>query len=286
MHRKSPQVPEPEGESPLLSAFPVVLKNLIENPPQKLLETDGKDEDKEKNVDEAASSTTAASASLMPTIWDKTIPYDGETFHLEYMDLDEFLLENGIPDSSSQFELHEELQDGLLPVVELEEKALSPTLPSPVSRSVTYSEMDSDEADARKSERTTPNSVDSEADDILVNFEPDPSDLALSSVPGGELFNPRKHRFSDEELKPQPMIKKARKVYVPDEKKDDRYWARRKKNNVAAKRSRDARRLKENQITVRAAFLEKENSALRLEVVELRKEVARYKNIISKYRAL
>lgn len=37
------------------------------------------------------------SASLTPTIWNKTIPYDGETFHLEYMDLDEFLLENGIP---------------------------------------------------------------------------------------------------------------------------------------------------------------------------------------------
>ncbi|XP_016121365.1 thyrotroph embryonic factor-like, partial [Sinocyclocheilus grahami] len=37
------------------------------------------------------------SASLTPAIWDKTIPYDGETFHLEYMDLDEFLLENEIP---------------------------------------------------------------------------------------------------------------------------------------------------------------------------------------------
>lgn len=37
------------------------------------------------------------SASLTPAIWEKTIPYDGENFHLEYMDLDEFLLENGIP---------------------------------------------------------------------------------------------------------------------------------------------------------------------------------------------
>lgn len=36
---------------------------------------------------------------------------------------------------------------------------------------------------------------------------------------------------------------------------------------------------------MRAAFLEKENSALRLEVAELRKEVGRYKNIISKYEA-
>lgn len=41
--------------------------------------------------------SAGVSASLTPTIWNKTIPYDGETFHLEYMDLDEFLLENGIP---------------------------------------------------------------------------------------------------------------------------------------------------------------------------------------------
>lgn len=36
------------------------------------------------------------SAALTPAIWEKTIPYDGENFHLEYMDLEEFLMENGI----------------------------------------------------------------------------------------------------------------------------------------------------------------------------------------------
>ncbi|CAL8374573.1 unnamed protein product [Boreogadus saida] len=55
--------------------------------------------------------------------------------------------------------------------------------------------------------------------DVLVNFDPDPADLALSSVPGQEAFDPRRHRFSDEELKPQPMIKKARKMLVPNEQK-------------------------------------------------------------------
>lgn len=144
-----------------------------------------------------------------------------------------------------------------------------------------------------------------------INFQPDPTDLVLSSVPGGELFNPRKHRFSEEELKPQPMIKKAKKVFVPDEQKvarrsagregvlllhpspscsfafsqDDKYWSRRKKNNVAAKRSRDARRLKENQITVRASFLERENAALRQQVAELRKDCGRCKNILARYEA-
>lgn len=75
-------------------------------------------------------------------------------------------------------------------------------------------------------------------------------------------FDPRTRAFSDEELKPSPMIKKSRKQFVPDEMKDDKYWARRRKNNMAAKRSRDARRMKENQIALRAGFLEKEVRAI------------------------
>jgi len=55
--------------------------------------------------------------------------------------------------------------------------------------------------------------------EVDVNFEVDPTDLVLSSVPGGELFNPRKHKFSEDELKPQPMITKAKKVLVPEERK-------------------------------------------------------------------
>ena len=54
-------------------------------------------------------------------------------------------------------------------------------------------------------------------------------------------------------------------IFVPDNLKDDKYWSRRIKNNTAAKRSREARRVKENQITLRTSFLEKENSSLRLE---------------------
>lgn len=96
-------------------------------------------------------------------------------------------------------------------------------------------------------------------------------------------FDPRRHSFSEEELKPQPMIKKARKILVPDNMKDEKYWSRRHKNNEAAKRSRDARRLKENQISVRAAYLERENAALRQEVAEMRKELGRCRNILSKY---
>ena len=50
---------------------------------------------------------------------------------------------------------------------------------------------------------------------------------------------------------------------TPENKKDDHYWARRSKNNFAAKRSREARRLKENQIALRASYLEKQNFQLK-----------------------
>lgn len=70
-----------------------------------------------------------------------------------------------------------------------------------------------------ETERATPDPIDPDDIEVEVNYEPDPTDLVLSSVPGGELFDPRKHKFTDDELKPQPMIKKAKKVFVPDEQK-------------------------------------------------------------------
>ena len=44
---------------------------------------------------------------------------------------------------------------------------------------------------------------------------------------------------------------------------DNKYWEKRQKNNNAARRSREARRLKENQIALRVAHLERENGGLK-----------------------
>ena len=85
-------------------------------------------------------------------------------------------------------------------------------------------------------------------------------------------FDPATRRFSEEELKPQPIIRKRKKQFVPDELKNNKYWAKRYKNNEAAKRSWEARRLKENQIAMRARYLEEENSALKSEADVLKKE--------------
>ncbi|XP_019726561.1 TEF transcription factor, PAR bZIP family member b isoform X1 [Hippocampus comes] len=334
-------------------SFPFVIKKIMDIPPPNILEEGDDELEKEKlgSADDVVGGGVAAasaggasrggsggsaggvSASLTPAIWEKTIPYDGETFHLEYMDLDEFLLENGIPASLED----EELQKTLTPAGGKGKSTLkvtaaasattisAPTSPPPAPDTSTVTSEpeeavivttllpakleDDDEEDEDQEEeslphegkaaeavevnkqnpvtgeRNTPSPINPDEIEVDVNFQPDPTDLVLSSVPGGELFNPRKHKFSEEELKPQPMIKKAKKVFVPNEQKDDKYWSRRKKNNLAAKRSRDARRLKENQITVRASFLERENAALRQQVAEMRKDCGRCKNMVARYEA-
>ncbi|XP_076154432.1 TEF transcription factor, PAR bZIP family member a isoform X1 [Alosa pseudoharengus] len=280
------------------SSFPLALKKILEIPPPNLLEGDDEN-DKDKlctgDVSELLGSVTGTgpSASLTPAIWDKTIPFDGETLHLEYMDLEEFLMENGISENVEERSKKSPSKEESVAQVETSSSVSSVVnnaQPSASIQLLPILELDHCQEeviseDVTEKDRMTPEPVDPEEIEVDVNFEPDPTDLVLSSVPGGELFNPRKHRFKDEDLKPQPMIKKAKKVFVPEEQKDDRYWERRKKNNFAAKRSRDARRLKENQITVRAAFLERENTALRQEVAELRKENGRFKNVASRYEA-
>uniref|UniRef100_A0A182VQW7 BZIP domain-containing protein n=1 Tax=Anopheles minimus TaxID=112268 RepID=A0A182VQW7_9DIPT len=58
--------------------------------------------------------------------------------------------------------------------------------------------------------------------------------------------------------------------------KDSAYYERRKKNNAAAKKSRDRRRIKEDEIAIRAAFLERENIELKFELAAARKQLALY----------
>ena len=50
---------------------------------------------------------------------------------------------------------------------------------------------------------------------------------------------------------------------VPDAKKDESYWRRRQKNNMAAKRSREARRQKESELNQKANILELEHDQLK-----------------------
>ena len=57
--------------------------------------------------------------------------------------------------------------------------------------------------------------------------------------------------------------------------KDRRYWEKRQRNNASAKRSRDARRVRELETQIRAEYLEDENYRVKIENEVLREENAR-----------
>lgn len=61
------------------------------------------------------------------------------------------------------------------------------------------------------------------------------------------------------------------------EDRDSAYWERRRKNNEAAKRSRDARRAKEDEIAIRAAYLESQHSQLVAQIRFLQEENSKLK---------
>lgn len=208
----------------------------------------------------------AQAAFLGPNLWDKTLPYDSDLKVHQYADLDEFLSENGIP------------VDGL-PSSHLGHSTSltgrSDSLGHCAGLSLGLGQV------TTKRERS-PSPADCMSPDTINPPSPADSTFSMSSAATRD-FDPRTRAFSDEELKPQPMIKKSRKQFVPDDMKDDKYWARRRKNNMAAKRSRDARRMKENQIALRAGYLEKENMNLHREVEQLKQENMELRARLSKY---
>lgn len=61
-----------------------------------------------------------------------------------------------------------------------------------------------------------------------------------------------------------------------DPVKDSAYFERRRKNNAAAKKSRDRRRIKEDEIAIRAAFLERENFELKIELATAKRQLAKF----------
>lgn len=67
---------------------------------------------------------------------------------------------------------------------------------------------------------------------------------------------------------------------IPEEQKDDKYFERRKRNNEAAKKSRDARKIREDRVAFRAAMLEQENSILRAQNIALRDEVSTLRQLL------
>ncbi|KPJ10331.1 Hepatic leukemia factor [Papilio machaon] len=128
----------------------------------------------------------AQAAFLGPNLWDKTLPYDPDLKVQQYVDLDEFLSENGMPGDGlggghlggSAFGPGAGLTLGLQAPVTKRERSPSP------------------------SDCMSPDTI---------NPPLSPADSTFSMASSGRDFDPRTRAFSDEELKPQPMIKKSRK---------------------------------------------------------------------------
>ncbi|XP_072759761.1 uncharacterized protein [Anoplolepis gracilipes] len=75
---------------------------------------------------------------------------------------------------------------------------------------------------------------------------------------------------------------RSEKKPIPDEQKDEKYFERRKRNNQAAKKSRDARKIREDHIALRATMLEHENAILKAQVVTLREEAQSLRHMLIK----
>ncbi|XP_067127591.1 thyrotroph embryonic factor isoform X2 [Centruroides vittatus] len=268
----------------------VTLRSLLENrellnPPDSYIRAAKRSEKEDKEGENG--NFDGCSAFLGPTLWDKTLT----DFKLEYVDLDEFLCENGMPAEEGQKVDHNHM-------TRQQQQQTDPNQnPHPHSHlhphhhhhhhhhhnvPAQYNREELEEQEKQVGENVNKNQ-ETDQNGVPVECKFTPDDLALATIPGHNNFDPTLHSFSEDELKPQPMVKKSKKRFVPDNLKDEKYWMRRHKNNIAAKRSREARRVKENQIVLRASYLEKENHVLRDELEKLRGENKMLRQCLKKY---
>jgi len=114
-------------------------------------------------------------------------------------------------------------------------------------------------------------------DDSQASISPSTSVLGdiTSTANGQKLFHHSKQEYTQNDLCPSlPFKKRARAV--PPEQKDAAYYEKRIRNNESAKRSRDARRQKEQQTQEHLARLERENSRLLMENQALHYQLAQF----------
>ncbi|KAL8622485.1 hypothetical protein ACOMHN_034149 [Nucella lapillus] len=67
---------------------------------------------------------------------------------------------------------------------------------------------------------------------------------------------------------------RAKREFVPDNKKDDSYWSKRQKNNVSARMSRYKRKAMQNLLETSVVNLQKENQELKCELQKLKEMIA------------
>ncbi|KAL4617651.1 nuclear factor interleukin-3-regulated protein, partial [Arapaima gigas] len=78
------------------------------------------------------------------------------------------------------------------------------------------------------------------------------------------------HKLSNLPFKAKSSTCRRKREFIPDEKKDNLYWERRRKNNEAAKRSREKRRLNDMVLENKLMALGEENATLKAELLSLK----------------
>ena len=87
-----------------------------------------------------------------------------------------------------------------------------------------------------------------------------------------------KHHEKREDLSDGPVEKKRKEDALDDDRTSngprerDSSWERRKKNNASAKKSRDARKIRQLQTQIKAAFLERENLRILAQLMIIQQE--------------
>jgi len=210
---------------------------------------------------------------------------DDEDVYNAVMNVEEFLAEHNISVSDNDIsnETEVDIKPFTRPSIIVQNSRSKPGVSTKISNSISaslYKESKRAIAEREKEEKRRR---------LERETEFSAEDLSLATVPGLD-FDPKKRSFEVDELRPQPIIKKRSKLFVKDQEKDDKYWEKREKNNTAARRSREARRLKENQIALRVAHLERENGNLKqtlggsqFEVTKLANERDLLKRKLSRY---
>ena len=95
-----------------------------------------------------------------------------------------------------------------------------------------------------------------------------------------------KHQEKGEDLSDEPAEKKRKEDALEDDRttngprERESYWERRKKNNASAKKSRDARKTRELQTQIKAAFLERENLRIHAQLLIVQQENACLKRVL------
>lgn len=108
----------------------------------------------------------------------------------------------------------------------------------------------------------------------------------LSAFAGDSLMdaNPMLIRAISSLNTPSSRRQRSEKKPIPPEHKDDKYFERRRRNNHAAKKSRDIRKQREDEVAIRASWLEKENAVLKAQLSTLRDEAEALKHMLMQKR--